>query len=199
MELAEAPAPVPDEDGLDERGVALHLPRLLAGVVSGALTGIFALGLPTAAASCGELDWGRSPELSSPLRSLRLLALTGARRTGWARTAEHRPWLISLSSFFVPGLCKSNLLLQDMHHIAGSISYFGQDDLYDIFGDISSEGLSQESLKKLPHHVVSDHQTRDLLGEILCCPICLQVRSEQARSYHYRVTVKETFCHNACI
>jgi hypothetical protein len=42
MEVAEAP----DEDGLDERGVALHLhlPRLLAGVVSGALTGLFALG-----------------------------------------------------------------------------------------------------------------------------------------------------------
>lgn len=59
MEVAEAPAPAPDEDGLDERGVALHLhlPRLLAGVVSGALTGLFALGTCTVAhaphASCG--------------------------------------------------------------------------------------------------------------------------------------------------
>jgi hypothetical protein len=54
MELAEAPAPVPDEDGLDERGVALHLPRLLAGVVSGALTGIFALGTCTVALTCAS-------------------------------------------------------------------------------------------------------------------------------------------------
>lgn len=45
MEVAEAAAPAPDEGGLDERGAALHLPRLLAGVVSGALTGLFALGL----------------------------------------------------------------------------------------------------------------------------------------------------------
>jgi len=44
MEVAEAPAPAPDEDALDERSVALHPPRLLAGVVSGALTGLFALG-----------------------------------------------------------------------------------------------------------------------------------------------------------
>ena len=45
MEVAaEAAAPAPDEGALDERGAALHLPRLVAGVVSGALTGIFALG-----------------------------------------------------------------------------------------------------------------------------------------------------------
>lgn len=47
MEVAEAAAPLvpaPDDDGMDERRVPLYLPRLLAGVVSGALTGIFALG-----------------------------------------------------------------------------------------------------------------------------------------------------------
>jgi hypothetical protein len=55
-----------------------------------------------------------------------------------------------------------------------SMSDFGHDDLYDIFGDISSKGLSLESLKKLPHYVVTD-QMRDSFGEILSCPICLQV------------------------
>ena len=51
MEVAEALAPAPDEDALDERGVALHLPRLLAGVVSSALTGLFALGTCTCTCS----------------------------------------------------------------------------------------------------------------------------------------------------
>jgi TctA family transporter len=38
MEVAAA------EDALEESGVAVYLPRLLAGVISGALTGLFALG-----------------------------------------------------------------------------------------------------------------------------------------------------------
>lgn len=55
-----------------------------------------------------------------------------------------------------------------------SISDFGHDDLYDIFGDCSSKGLSRESLNKLPHYVVTD-QTRNSFGEDLSCTICLQV------------------------
>ncbi|KAL5666416.1 hypothetical protein ACJX0J_026524, partial [Zea mays] len=55
-----------------------------------------------------------------------------------------------------------------------SISDFGHDDLYDIFGDISSKGLPQESLKKLPHYVVTDQTRADSFGQILSCPICLQ-------------------------
>jgi hypothetical protein len=50
MEVAEAAAPALDGGGMDERSrVPLYLPRLLASVVSGALTGIFALGTCTAA------------------------------------------------------------------------------------------------------------------------------------------------------
>jgi hypothetical protein len=52
MEVAEAagpPAPALEGGGMDERSrVPLYLPRLLASVVSGALTGIFALGTCTA-------------------------------------------------------------------------------------------------------------------------------------------------------
>lgn len=67
-------------------------------------------------------------------------------------------------------------------HWQVSISDFGHDDLYDIFGDISSKGLSQESLKQLPHYAVTD-QMRDSFGEILSCPICLQVQIMEAQYY----------------
>jgi hypothetical protein len=56
------------------------------------------------------------------------------------------------------------------------ISDLGQDDVYDIFGEISSRGLSRESLKKLPQFVVTD-QARGTFGENLPCTICLQVYS----------------------
>jgi hypothetical protein len=59
-------------------------------------------------------------------------------------------------------------------HWQVSLSDFGHDDLYDIFGGISSKGISQESLKKLPYYVATD-QTGDGFDEILSCPICLQV------------------------
>ena len=71
-------------------------------------------------------------------------------------------------------MCFYFLLSFRYFHWQVSISDFGHDDLYDIFGDISSKGLSLESLKKLPHYVVTD-QMRDSFGEILSCPICLQV------------------------
>ena len=59
------------------------------------------------------------------------------------------------------------------------ISDLGQEDVYDMFGDISSRGLSRELLKKLPHYVVTD-QAQGTVGEHLPCTICLQVQlSEQ--------------------
>ena len=60
-------------------------------------------------------------------------------------------------------------------HRQVGISDLGQDDVYDIFGDISSRGLSRESLKKLPQFVVTD-QVQATFGENLPCTICLQVQ-----------------------
>ena len=58
-----------------------------------------------------------------------------------------------------------------------SIPDFGHDDVYDIFGDISSRGLSREALEKLPHYMVADQaQAQGKSGEDLSCAICLQVQ-----------------------
>lgn len=46
--------------------------------------------------------------------------------------------------------------------------------MYDIFGEMSSKGLSDESLKKLPYHEITNER-RDIHGEDLSCTICLQV------------------------
>ena len=48
MEIAAAGEPVPAGEWLEERGAeAVYLPRLIAGVISGMLTGLFALGNST--------------------------------------------------------------------------------------------------------------------------------------------------------
>jgi len=45
------------------------------------------------------------------------------------------------------------------------------DDIYDAYGDAAPRGLSGESLKKLPCHVILDmNKTTNI-----CCTICLQV------------------------
>lgn len=197
MEVTEAPAPAPDEDALDERGVALHLPRLLAGVVSGALTGLFALAGALTGAVTGAVA-GRASDSGGVLRGAGLGAVAGAVLSIEVLEASRAYWCsdrlgshgASSMAGFIEQLLRARFV-QEQFTTSGyasyrwqvSISDFGHDDLYDIFGDILSKGLSQESLKKLPHYVVTD-QMRDSFGEILSCPICLQdiVAGETARS-----------------
>ncbi|KAK1290396.1 NEP1-interacting protein-like 2 [Acorus calamus] len=55
-----------------------------------------------------------------------------------------------------------------------NISDWSYDDMYDIFGEIVPKGLSKESLKKLPWHVIAAEGNRDDNGENFSCTICLQ-------------------------
>ncbi|CAA6658737.1 unnamed protein product [Spirodela intermedia] len=53
-----------------------------------------------------------------------------------------------------------------------SISDLGHDENYDLFGEISPRGLSSESLKRLPRHVIEENPNG--CGESTICTICLQ-------------------------
>ncbi|KAM0829705.1 hypothetical protein ACQ4PT_066709 [Festuca glaucescens] len=128
MEVAAAEEPAPAGEWLEERGAeAVYLPRLIAGVISGTLTGLFAL------------------DFIEQLLHARFVQ----ERLGSSAHTAYR-WQVGISDL-------------------------GQDDVYDIFGDISSRGISRESLKKLPQFVVTD-QAQVTFGENLPCTICLQVQ-----------------------
>lgn len=51
----------------------------------------------------------------------------------------------------------------------GNLSY---DEMYDVYGEVASRGLSGDSLKKLPCHVILDEIKA---AQSNCCTICLQV------------------------
>ncbi|XP_052144208.1 NEP1-interacting protein-like 2 isoform X1 [Oryza glaberrima] len=181
MEVAAA------EDALEESGVAVYLPRLLAGVISGALTGLFALAGALTGAVTGALA-GRASD-SGVLRGAGLGAFAGAVLSIEVLEASRAYWCsdrlgshgTSSMADFIEQLLQARFVQEQIvpsgyatHRWQVSISDFGHDDLYDIFGDCSSKGLSRESLNKLPHYVVTD-QTRNSFGEDLSCTICLQV------------------------
>ncbi|KAF8729479.1 hypothetical protein HU200_002051 [Digitaria exilis] len=222
MEVAEAAAPAPADEGgrqLDEHGAALYLPRLLAGVVSGALTGLFALAGALTGAVTGAVA-GRASD-SGVLRGAGMGAFAGAVLSIEVLEASRAYWCsdrlgshgASSMADFIEQLIQARFA-QEQFASSGytpsrwqvSISDFAHDDLYDIFGDISSKGLSQDSLKKLPHYVVTD-QLRDSFGEILSCPICLQdlVAGETARrlpncyhTFHQPCVDKWLVDHGSC-
>ncbi|XP_062220267.1 NEP1-interacting protein-like 2 [Phragmites australis] len=217
MEVAEAPAP--DDDGLVERGVALYPARLLAGVVSGALTGLFALAGALTGAVTGAVA-GRASD-SGVLRGAGSGAFAGAALSIEVLEASRAYWCsdrlgshgASSMANFVEQLLHARFLQEQStpsaytsHRWQVTLSDFGYDDVYDIVGDISSKGLSRESLKKLSHYVVTD-QMRDSFGEILSCPICLQdiVAGETARrlpncshTFHQPCVDKWLVDHGSC-
>ncbi|KAM3393660.1 hypothetical protein ACQJBY_014405 [Aegilops geniculata] len=197
---------------------AVSSPRLIAGFISGALTGLFALAGALTGAVTGALA-GRASD-SGVLRGARSGAITGAVLSIVVLQASRAYWCsdrrgassMSMTDF-IEQLLHARFEQQRLgfsahtsHQSQVSISNFGHDDVFEIFGDISLRGLSHESLKKLPHYVVTD-QVHSTLHENLPCTICLQdmVAGETARrlpncshAFHQPCVDKWLFTHGSC-
>ncbi|WVZ81850.1 hypothetical protein U9M48_029181 [Paspalum notatum var. saurae] len=234
MEVPRLPAAAGAEEERRSAGTTGPcLPRLLSGVLSGALTGLFAVGTyATRAPACvdGTL-WLVCVACGSGLRALLLLtricffvcgcgvvvsvvggltgAFTGAlagrasdsgvlrgaglgafagavlsievleaSRAYWSADRSS-PQSTSFMGDFIEQLLHARFV-QDQYEPSAYMSYRWQvgitdnDDLYDVLEEVISEGLSRDTLKKLPHHVVTD-QKQESTGENLSCAICLQV------------------------
>ena len=75
---------------------------------------------------------------------------------------------------------KRNLIVINSLYLRLSLSFLAQvsiasisyDEIHDIYGEVVSRGLSGDSLKKLPCHVILD----DIMAtQGIYCTICLQV------------------------
>ncbi|XP_020091078.1 NEP1-interacting protein-like 2 isoform X1 [Ananas comosus] len=183
---AAAAAMVDGGDGLGGRGVAVYIPRLISGAISGALTGLFALAGAFTGAVTGALA-GRASD-SGVFRGAGLGAVAGAVLSMEVLEASRAYWCSERSGSqhtssmadFIEELLHGRFVQEQFapavftaYRWQVSISDLGQDDTYDIFGEIGSKGLSSESLKKLPHYVITDEK-RDSCGENISCTICLQ-------------------------
>uniref|UniRef100_A0ACD5YYU4 Uncharacterized protein n=1 Tax=Avena sativa TaxID=4498 RepID=A0ACD5YYU4_AVESA len=215
MEVAAAGEPAPAGEWLEERGAeAVYLPRLIAGVISGTLTGLFALAGALTGAFTGALA-GRASD-SGVLRGAGLGAIAGAVLSIEVLEASRAYWCsdrLGTSSMadFIEQLLHARFVQERLGSSAAyrwqvGISELGQDDVYDLFGDISSRGLSRESLKKLPQFVVTD-QSQGTFGENLPCTICLQdmLAGETARrlpncshAFHQPCVDKWLLSHGSC-
>ncbi|CAN6208152.1 unnamed protein product [Urochloa humidicola] len=185
MEVPPLPAAAASAEE-ERRGAATGscLPRLVSGVLSGALTGLFAVAGGLTGAFTGALA-GRASD-SGILRGAGLGAFAGAVLSIEVLLASRAYWSADRSSpqstssmgDFIEQLLHSRFV-QDQYEPSAYMAYRWQvgisdnDDLYDVLEEVLSDGLSQDTLKKLPHHVVID-QKQESVGEILSCAICLQ-------------------------
>ncbi|XP_058082942.1 NEP1-interacting protein-like 2 [Magnolia sinica] len=179
-----------------EGGAYFYIPRLIFGALSGALTGLFALAGAFTGAVTGALA-GRASD-SSVLRGAGLGAVAGAVLFVEVLEASRAYWCTERSGSrnsssvadFIEELLHGRFVQEQFapamftsYRWQVSTSDISYDEMYDTFGEVAARGLSGESLKKLPWHVITD-EDKEGCGESICCTICLQdiKMGEMARS-----------------
>ncbi|KAL5200167.1 hypothetical protein ABZP36_021370 [Zizania latifolia] len=224
MEVAPAGG-APEGEEEERRTAARCLSRLLVGVVSGALTGIFAVAGGLTGAVTGALA-GRASD-DGVLRGAGLGAFAGAvlsievleaSRSYWCQDRLSSPsttgGTLSMGDF-IEQLLHARFV-QEQYDGSGHIedrwqvgfSDVANDGVHEALGEGPSHGLSEESLMKLPCHVMTDHN-HSSIGENLnlSCPICLQdvVAGETVRrlpkcshTFHQPCVDKWLVCHGSC-
>lgn len=194
------------------------IPKLIAGALSGALTGIFALAGAFTGAFAGALA-GRASD-RGVLRGAGVGAVAGAvlsvevleaSRAYWSSECPDL-WRSSSMADFVEELLHGRFVGEQFspgmltaYHWQVSIESFSHDEINNVHAEVASTGLSGDSLKKLPCHIISDETKAT--QSICCCTICLQdiEVGETARSlpqchhtFHLTCVDKWLIRHGSC-
>ncbi|XAR65499.1 hypothetical protein NMG60_11009642 [Bertholletia excelsa] len=211
------------DDGIDEeyggREIAVYhyVPRFIAGALSGALTGLFALAGAFTGAVTGALA-GRASD-SGLIRGAGLGAIAGAVLSVEVLEASRAYWCSERSGSrssssmadFIEELLHGRFVDEQFppaivtaYNWQVSISNISYDDVYDGYGEVPSRGLPGELLEKLPCHVMVDECKS---AESFFCTICLQdiEVGEMARSlprcchiFHLSCVDKWLIRHGSC-
>ncbi|XWS60506.1 hypothetical protein CRYUN_Cryun07bG0041900 [Craigia yunnanensis] len=161
------------------------VPRFIAGAISGALTGLFAFAGAFTGAVMGALA-GRASD-SGILRGAGLGAIAGAVLSVEVLEASRAYWCLERSGSrgsssmadFIEELLRGRLVEQALtpgmltaYLWQVSIADIRYDEIHDIYGEVvSRRGLSGDSLKKLPCHLMLDEIKAT---QSIICTICLQ-------------------------
>lgn len=174
------------DGGFEGRQIKVYhyIPKLIAGALSGALTGIFALAGAFTGSITGALA-GRASD-SGVLRGAGLGAIAGAVLSVEVLEASRAYWCSERSGTrssssmadFIEELLRGRFVDEQFppailtaYHWQVSIADIGYDEVYDATGEVPCRGLSGESLKKLPCHIILDEVAA---AQSICCTICLQ-------------------------
>ncbi|KAJ4713045.1 RING/U-box superfamily protein [Melia azedarach] len=192
------------------------IPKFIAGAISGTLTGLIAIAGAFTGAITGALA-GRASDCGV-LRGAGLGAITGAVLSIEVLEASRAYWCLERSGSrgsssmadFVEELLRGRFMeerltpaLLTAYHWQVSMASMSY-DVNEIYGRAVPRGLSGESLKKLPCHVILDEIKP---AQSICCSICLQdiVVGELARSlpgchhtFHLACVDKWLIGHGSC-
>ncbi|XP_065877727.1 NEP1-interacting protein-like 2 isoform X2 [Euphorbia lathyris] len=196
--------------------VADSLPKFVASAISGALTGFFAIAGVFSGAITGALA-GRASDYGV-FRGAGLGAIAGAVLSVEVLEASRAYWCLEQSGSrgpssmadFIEQLLRGRLVDEQLTPAVltayqwqvnfADISY---DEIHDTRPEVTSTGLSRDSLKKLPCHTLDE----SLAKQTICCTICLQtiIKGEIARSlprchhtFHLRCVDKWLIRHGSC-
>uniref|UniRef100_A0A0D6QWR1 RING-type domain-containing protein n=1 Tax=Araucaria cunninghamii TaxID=56994 RepID=A0A0D6QWR1_ARACU len=186
-------------------GSALHhVPRIVASALAGTLHALFALvgaftGAIGGALCCQAI--GINILFGSVLGSIVGVVLcVEVLEAYWASWFSERSGLTSSSSMV-------GLAMLTAYHWQVNIADMSYENIYDIFGEGGTKGLSGACLEKLPSHYITKENKNDSSGDNISCTICLQdlQQEEIARSlplchhiFHKSCVDKWLIRHGSC-
>jgi len=172
-----------EETGFDGASPFRCVPHFIVGAVSGALTGFVAVAGAFTGAIAGALA-GKASD-SGVLRGAGLGAIAGAVLSVEVLEASRAYWCLerygsrSSSSMadFIEELFHGRFVeerftpeILTAHRWQVSVANIGYDEIPDVNGGVASRGLSDDSLWRLPCHVMEEIEA----AQSISCRICLQ-------------------------